>query len=51
MDQMEYAYKNDQKKLWQLFNRFAPFGKKTEVTPMRQADGTIAKTVGQISET
>jgi hypothetical protein len=48
MDEMEYAYEHDHKRLWQYFDRFAPSGKKAEVTPMRREDGSIAKTEEQI---
>jgi hypothetical protein len=41
---IEAAYKNDHRRLWQLVKRLVPSGKKAVLEPIRRPDGTFAKT-------
>jgi exonuclease III len=40
---IEEAYKNDHRRLWQLVKRLVPSGKKAVLEPIRRPDGTFAK--------
>ena len=50
MEDMEEAYRKDHKKLWQLVERFLPSGKKATMEPVRNQDGTMARTEEEIME-
>jgi len=45
---IEEAYKNDHRRLWQLVKRLVPSGKKAVLEPIRRPDGTFAKTEEEI---